>query len=107
MPRDAYASLRLPADLKTQVQEIASAEQRSLSKAIELLLWRGVNEFKKDGVLVEAWAAKKKTARKGKPAAREEEQFAELIADRIVAKVLEKLEAGEGKHGDDEHHAAA
>lgn len=52
MARDAYASLRLPADLKAEVQAIATSQQRSLSHTIQLLLWRGVQGFKRDGLLL-------------------------------------------------------
>src|SRR6266702_3240655 len=53
MPREAYASLRLPPDLKAEVQEIATAQQRSLSNAIELLLRLGVRRYRQTGLLIE------------------------------------------------------
>ena len=108
MARDAYASLRMPADLKREVEKIAAATSRTLSSTCELLLRRGVQDFKRDGVLIEArTTAAKRRAQAGQPTgSAEEEAFAERIAGRIVEKVLEKIEAGEGK-GDGEHHAAA
>jgi hypothetical protein len=95
-------------ELKKEIAKIAEKTHRTLSSAIELLLWRGVQEYKADGLLVDA--RRSPSRRKGKGGARglgnEEEDFAERIADRIVAKVLEKIES-EGKQGDGEHHAAA
>lgn len=107
MPRDAYASLRLPPDLKDRVQEIANAEQRSLSNTIELLLSRGARAYKRDGVLVEPRRAAKGAGHSAQPTGTaEEEEFAERIASRIVEKVLERIES-EGKDDDGKHHAAA
>lgn len=39
MKRDATFSLRLPSDLKAELQRIADEERRSLAKQIEKVLW--------------------------------------------------------------------
>jgi predicted transcriptional regulator len=39
MKRDATFTLRLPSDLKAELQKIADAECRSLAKQVEKVLW--------------------------------------------------------------------
>jgi hypothetical protein len=47
----------MPADLKLEIEQIATETRRTLSSAIELLLRRGVEEFRKDGVLIDTRTA--------------------------------------------------
>ncbi len=47
MKRDATFSLRLPSDLKAELQRIADEERRSLAKQIEKVLWDFVEARRK------------------------------------------------------------
>jgi hypothetical protein len=44
-----FLAFRVPPDLKSEIQEIANSEARSLSQVCELLLSEGVQAYKKDG----------------------------------------------------------
>lgn len=93
MPRDAYASLRLPVDLKAQVQEIADSQKRSLSNTIELLLWRGVEVFKSDGVLL---GSNPNLAQGGSASHSDRdadtEQFSQELVRQISSFILSRIE---------------
>jgi hypothetical protein len=92
MVRDAQASLRMSSDLKREIKKIAQETKRSLSSAIELLLWRGVEEFKKDGILVDVGSAGKQRVRvpvlSGEDL--ETEQFAQQLGKEITGFILKK-----------------
>jgi predicted DNA-binding protein len=82
--RDKQVSLRLPADLKRDVQKIADATNRTLSNAVEMLIRRGVEDYKRDGMLIDV--TPKRRGKKGglDPAS---EQF----ANELVEKLFDRL----------------
>lgn len=53
MTRDAQASVRLPKELKDEIQRIAQETRRTLSSTIELLLMKGVEAYREDGYLLD------------------------------------------------------
>lgn len=90
MGRDAQASTRLPSDLKRQVQEVADLEHRTLSSTIELLLRRGVAQYRKDGRLVEGIS----NAQLEKEEA-ESQAYAEELAEKMIRVIEARLDARE------------
>jgi hypothetical protein len=50
---DKNFTLRMPGNLRQAITDIAEQTSRSLSKATILLLWRGIEAFRADGVLVD------------------------------------------------------
>jgi hypothetical protein len=44
-----FVAFRVPPELKSQIQEIADNEARSISQVCELLLAEGVETYKRDG----------------------------------------------------------
>jgi hypothetical protein len=93
MARESYASLRLPPDLKAEIQEIASSQHRSLSNTIELLLRRGIQDFRSDGILVELPGSSK--AVRSEVSDPQSTALAKEIA-KLVIQSLEKRERGGG-----------
>ena len=49
MAKRAFIAFRLNPDLKKQLEEIAAAEERSISQICEMLLRKGVEGYKKKG----------------------------------------------------------
>ncbi len=47
--KKSFLAFRISPDLKSEIQEIANSEARSLSQVCELLLSEGVQTYKKDG----------------------------------------------------------
>ena len=99
MPRDSYASLRLPADLKSEVQRIALEEQRSLSMTIEFLLRRGVQAFNRDGVLLDRPDSPK--AQRSSRAAQTNTELStvEVMAEQILEAALKKARERKSRGG--------
>jgi|SRR6185503_17518752 len=92
MARDSYASLRLPPDLKDQVKDIADSQHRSLSNTIELLIRRGIEGFRQDGLLVEL---PRRTQVQGSPSHGKVLTDRESLAEEIAALVVASLEKRE------------
>jgi hypothetical protein len=44
-----FLAFRVPSELKEEVEKIASNEARSVSQVCEMLLYEGVEEYKKEG----------------------------------------------------------
>ena len=44
-----FVAFRVPPELKRELQRIADDEQRALSQVCEMLLYEGIEGFKKDG----------------------------------------------------------
>jgi hypothetical protein len=88
MIRNQYASVRLPNKLKAEVAKIAGATSRTLSSTIELLIRRGVEQFKRDGLLIELPPQKRAKDRDA-----ETEAIARHIADRVAEILKEKRPA--------------
>lgn len=84
MGRDAQASTRLPSDLKTEVQEIADKEHRTLSNTIELLLRRGAAAYRRDGRLVQVSNPQLDTAEAAQMA------YIEEMAERVMRVIRER-----------------
>lgn len=97
MARESYATLRLPASLKSEVERIAKQQARSLSNTIELLLRRGVQAFQEDGLLLVDLPKATQTSSR----AATESELAEKIAELVMAKM--KQEARERNRGDGGH----
>jgi hypothetical protein len=53
MPRDAQVTFRLPKELRDEIRQIADETRRSLSNTLELLLMRGIEAYKQDGILLD------------------------------------------------------
>lgn len=53
MANDTTFTLRLPSELKKEVTEIAEEQARSTSMAFILLLRRGIDAYRQDGMLLE------------------------------------------------------
>jgi predicted transcriptional regulator len=49
VPRKLFLGIRIPPELKKDLEAIADAEERSVSQICELMLRRGVVNFKKEG----------------------------------------------------------
>ena len=49
MPKDTRLSLRLPSQLKKDLEQIAAKEARSLAQVCEAILRDGVNSYVKEG----------------------------------------------------------
>jgi hypothetical protein len=49
VPKKDFLAFRINPDLKLQIEEIADAEQRSISQICELFLKGAVEDYKKDG----------------------------------------------------------
>ena len=47
--KKGFLAFRVSPDLKTEIQEIANSEARSISQVCELLLSEGVHAYKKEG----------------------------------------------------------
>jgi hypothetical protein len=47
--KKGFLAFRVSPDLKTEIQEIANSEARSISQVCELLLSEGVQAYKKEG----------------------------------------------------------
>ena len=89
MKRKEYASLRLPAKLKRQISRIAASSSRTVSNTIELLILRGIAQFKRDGSLIE----------RPPPGPEADHQIAELehrLAE-LVADILKERNASKTK----------
>ena len=99
MTRDAQASLRMPTALKQEIERIASETRRSLSSSIELLLWRGVEEFKKDGVLIgRPESPLTQTSSRADPdSERWMDEMAELVLETALKKARERKLIGGGE----------
>jgi len=50
MARKIFVGIRIDPELKKSLEEIGNAEERSVSQVCELLLRRGIDAYKKDGV---------------------------------------------------------
>jgi hypothetical protein len=87
MNRDAFASLRLPADLKREAQEIADKEHRTLSNTIELLLRRGALAYRRDGRLVLQISNRQLDTEEAARMA-----FIELVAEDVMQVIHERAE---------------
>jgi predicted transcriptional regulator len=44
-----FVAFRVPPELKRELQRIADDEQRALSQVCEMLLYEGIESFKKEG----------------------------------------------------------
>ncbi len=53
MPQDTTITVRIPYELKQRLQDVANETQRSLSKALILLLERGLEAYESDGLLLD------------------------------------------------------
>ena len=93
MGRDAYASLRLPPDLKKEAQEIADKDHRSLSNTIELLLRRGAAAYKRDGRLVEISNRNVETEEAARMLQIEE------VAEQVMRVIRERVEKASQQSG--------
>ena len=89
MPKDAIASLRLPADLKREVESVSKSEHRPVSSTLELLVRRGLNRYKEDGVLVETAHSKRQMNTESSPTASGTD--VEILATRVASLVVEQL----------------
>jgi hypothetical protein len=49
VPKKDFLAFRINPELKQQIEEIADAEQRSISQICELFLKGAVEDYKKDG----------------------------------------------------------
>jgi hypothetical protein len=47
--KKSFLAFRVSPDLKGEIQEIANSEARSISQICELLLYEGVQAYKKEG----------------------------------------------------------
>jgi hypothetical protein len=64
--KKGFLAFRVSPDLKSEIQEIASSEARSISQVCELLLTEGMQAYKKDGPkLMQRLIAKQKAKVKG------------------------------------------
>ena|SRR5438876_11779148 len=103
MTRDAQASLRMPTVLKREIQKIATETRRTLSNTIEQLLWRGVQSFNTDGVLVDRpETSKPQSASQATPNSESERlanEMAELVMKMALQKVRERKAGGGGDSG--------
>jgi hypothetical protein len=60
--KKGFLAFRVSPDLKSEIQEIANSEARSLSQVCELLLSEGVEAYKKEGPkFMQRLVAKQKT----------------------------------------------
>ena len=88
MRRPEYASVRLTPGLKRELAKIASANSQTLSRTIELLVRRGLKQYRRDGLLIEA----RKTAGEADAGDSIEAVLHRLVPE--VAKIIRKrLEA--------------
>ena len=69
MTNDTTFTLRLPSELKIEVSEIAEAEARSTSMVFILLLRRGIDAYRQDGILLETKAKQKTSEKSEQPGA--------------------------------------
>ena len=49
MARKTFLGVRLSPELKEKLEEVASAEERSVSQICEMLLRKGIEGYKKEG----------------------------------------------------------
>ena len=49
MPKTDFLAFRVNPELKREIQEIADDEQRNISQICEMLLYEGVEAYKKEG----------------------------------------------------------
>jgi hypothetical protein len=63
--KKGFLAFRVSPDLKREIQEIANSEARSISQVCELLLVEGIQEYRKEGKLMQRLIAKQKVKVKG------------------------------------------
>jgi hypothetical protein len=85
MAKDAHASLRLPAELKLEIEKISETEARPVSSVLELLVRRGLAQYRDDGILRPTPPPKRRGKKSGLDPA--SEQF----ANDLVEKLFERL----------------
>lgn len=90
MAKDAQASLRFSSELKRAAEKIASDEHRTLSSVLELLLIRGYEAYRADGLII---SSERKQTRKARPDS--EEELANRMADKISERLLRMIQAYE------------
>ena len=49
MPKTDFLAFRVNPELKSEIQKIADDEQRNISQICEMLLYEGVEAYKKEG----------------------------------------------------------
>lgn len=49
MAKSDFLALRVNSELKREIQRIADDEQRNISQICEMLLYEGIEAYKKDG----------------------------------------------------------
>ncbi len=98
MPREAQASLRMSKQLKDEIQKVATETRRTLSNAIELLLWRGVQAFRNDGILIDR-PESSQAQLPSRAAQNTELSTVELMAEQILEAALKKAREGKSRGG--------
>lgn len=86
--KDAYAALRLPSELKLEVERIADAEVRPLSSTLELLIRRGLAAYRQDGLLIDVASKNSIATAKSPP----DPDQVNLLADKIAERLLGRFE---------------